>query len=147
MDEQQRVVSRNVYWLASGTDALNWAKSEWFYTPVSKYADFKALSKLEAANVTATVTKGGTAGAGAGGGSSVSATVLLENQSTVPAFFVRLNLVNKDGGDVTPVWWSDNYVTLFPREKMDLQVGQYGGSAGAKVVLSGKNVAKATLNL
>jgi len=145
------VLSRNVYWLAAGVDALNWAKSEWFYTPVSKHADFKALNKLGPANVTATVTKGpgGKAGggAGAGGGSDVAATVVLENQSAVPAFFISLNLVGKDGGDANPVWWSDNYVTLFPHEKMELQVGQYGASGGVKIVLQGKNVAKATLSL
>ncbi|KAL1898188.1 hypothetical protein Sste5346_003594 [Sporothrix stenoceras] len=141
------VISRSVYWLSgSGVDTLDWDDSNWYYTPVSKYASFQSLDKLPAANVTATrqPAANGTAGT----------TVLLENHSSVPAIFVSLNLVDAAGADVTPVKWSDNYVTLFPHEALALTVqelapalGIKGVTRGVAVQVSGKNVAKATLAL
>ena len=44
------------------------------------------------------------------------------NHAAVPAFFVSLDAVDGDGADVAPVLWSDNYVTLFPRERLRLEL-------------------------
>ncbi|KAI1870116.1 hypothetical protein JX265_006286 [Neoarthrinium moseri] len=129
-DDKNATLSRNVYWLAKTVDTLDWENSDWFYTPVTKYADYKALDKLQAANVTATVSD-----SSEDGGSKV----VLENHSTVPAFFVNLNLVDGAGEDVLPVFWSDNYVTLWPREKLELDV-KSGGTGAKAIKLKGKNV-------
>lgn len=141
------VLSRSVYWLSgSGVDTLDWDDSNWYYTPVSKYASFQSLDRLPAANVTVTrqAVTNGTAGT----------TILLENHSAVPAVFVSLNLVDTAGADVTPVTWSENYVTLFPHEVLKLTVqelaptlGMAGVAQGAAVQVSGKNVAKTTVAL
>ncbi len=42
-------VSRNVYWLSTRQDVLDWAHSNWYLTPVTKYADMTALQSLPAA--------------------------------------------------------------------------------------------------
>jgi hypothetical protein len=43
--------------------------------------------------------------------------VSVENGSDAIAFFVRLRLIAGPGGrDVTPVMWSDGYITLMPGE-------------------------------
>lgn len=108
-------LSRNVYWLSSKPDVLNWDESNWYYTPVTDYADFSKLESLPTATVKATVkhvksSNGWT-----------SAEVQLENKSKVPAVFLRVN-VAQSHGDITLVFWSDNYVTLWPKEKMTLAV-------------------------
>ncbi|KJR88248.1 exo-1,4-beta-D-glucosaminidase [Sporothrix schenckii 1099-18] len=155
------VLSRSVYWLsAAGVDTLNWDDSNWYYTPVAKYAGFQSLDKLPAANVTAT--RETTAAAAATNGShSAETAIRLENHSAVPAVFVSLNLVDAEGADVTPVTWSDNYVTLFPHETRTLTVqelasalgiagaarGIAGAARGVAVQVTGKNVAKATVTL
>lgn len=108
-------LSRNVYWLSSKPDVLNWDESNWYYTPVTDYADFSKLESLPTATVKATV-KNVKSGKG-----WTNAEVQLENKSKVPAVFVRVNVARPDG-DVTPVFWSDNYVTLWPKEKMTLAV-------------------------
>ncbi|KAK3314339.1 glycoside hydrolase superfamily [Apodospora peruviana] len=138
-DDKGAVLSRNVYWISKAIDTLDWENSEWYVTPVTKFADYTALNKLAAANVTATVTK---TSAGAG-----MAAVTLENKSSVPAFFIILNLVDTKGQDVVPLTWSDNYVTLWPKEKLTLTVKSMGGAVPAAVQISGKNVAKFTLGL
>jgi exo-1,4-beta-D-glucosaminidase len=52
----------------------------------------------------------------------VTADVTLKNESNVPAFFVRAEIVNNANGDeILPITWSDNYVTVFGGESMTLE--------------------------
>ncbi|OIW34662.1 glycoside hydrolase family 2 protein [Coniochaeta ligniaria NRRL 30616] len=131
LSDGKSTLSRNVYWLGATVDTLDWADSSWYHTPVSKFVDLSGLDKLKTAAVTTTVLPG-----------SGGLKVVLSNKATVPAFFVRANLVDSAGEDVNPVFWSDNYVTLWPGETLELDVSYAGGKA-AKVQVSGKNVAKA----
>ena len=39
-------VSTNFYWLATRDDVLDFAKTEWFYTPVQQHADLTAVTRL-----------------------------------------------------------------------------------------------------
>ncbi|KAJ6787523.1 hypothetical protein PWT90_10855 [Aphanocladium album] len=138
-----KVISRNVYWVGKGVDALDWDKSTWYHTPVTKYADYTALNKMDKASVTVTV-----------GASTCQSkfegvkgkSVTLENKSGVPAFFVSLNLVDAAGADVVPVLWSDNYVTLWPNETLKLTVGQWDDRAKA-IEVKGVNVKAASVKL
>lgn len=127
-DSEGAALSRNVYWLSKSLDKLNWDRSSWFSTPVTAFADFTALEDLETASIVVSV---GTAASG-------SSTVTLRNQADVPAFFIRLNLVDGMGNDVVPVLWTDNYVTLWPHEEMEVQV-TYDTSLSASVQASGWN--------
>ncbi|KAJ1327713.1 exo-1,4-beta-D-glucosaminidase [Microdochium nivale] len=126
-DAHDAVISRNVYWLSSTVDALQWDNSTWYHTPVTEFVDYSVLTKLLPADITVT----------SAAKQEASSVVVLENKSDVPAFFIRLNLVDADGEDILPVFWSDNYVTLWPREKLELQVR---GTGGAVVQVSGGNV-------
>lgn len=128
-DSKGKTLSRNVYWLSSKVDTLNWDNSTWWYTPVTKFVDFTALNTMKQADLHATSSHS----------YGSEHTVVLENKSDVPAVFIRLNLVDKNGMDVNPVQWSDNYVTLWPHEKMELTVTSLGAGAAA-VEISGKNV-------
>lgn len=136
-DDANTTLSRNVYWLSRTTDSLDWANSTWYHTPVTGFADFTALNTMQSANVSVSVSPSAAKGA---------RKVTLENKSTVPAVFVRLNVIDERGADVTPIFWSDNYVTLWPGEKMDLDMAEgSGGSRGRAIEISGKNVAAATM--
>ena len=42
-------ISRNVYWLSTQPDELDWAHSNWYLTPVTQYADLTALQSLPTA--------------------------------------------------------------------------------------------------
>ncbi|KAK6948291.1 hypothetical protein Daesc_010056 [Daldinia eschscholtzii] len=138
-DDKNATLSRNVYWLANTIDTLDWENSDWFFTPVTKYANYTSLNSLQPAEVSVTTTATLKRDQEAG-----KLGVVLENHSSVPAFFIRLNLVNADGEDVLPVFWSDNYVTLWPHEKLELQVE---GEGAAFVQVTGKNIQKAQISL
>ncbi len=114
-DQDNREVDHSTYWLSLKQDELDYEaakKLDWpFYTPPKAYADFKALDKLpevkleydykyqkedEKGNITLTV----------------------RNPGTSIAFFTYFDLVNPGTDDpILPVYWNDNYVTLFPGEE------------------------------
>jgi len=113
-DAEGRVRSRNDYWLSTTLETLAWDRSEWYYTPVRRYADMTALETLPAADVTASVRFGAA-------GEEGHARVTLENTSERIAFFVRLSARKGEGGDeILPVLWDDNYVTLLPGEGREI---------------------------
>jgi exo-1,4-beta-D-glucosaminidase len=103
------------------TQDLTFFSNTRYYTPVSEYADYTWLDRAQPANVSVSATKD----------NDKKVAVALENHSSYPAVFIRLNLVRQSKTvtpkhsrweHVTPVKWSDNYVTLWPHEKMVLQV-------------------------
>jgi len=129
----KEVLSRNVYWLAPNPDVLKWDDSPWYYTPVTSYANFTSLNHMATADLAIT-TRG-------------SNTLVLQNNGAIPAVFVRLNLVDGAGEDVLPVTWSDNYFSLWPGEKMEVEA-KYAQHAGdVRVEVSGKNVKAGVVEL
>lgn len=142
-DNSGNVLSRNVYWVTNSIDKLDWNNSTWYYTQVTKFVDYTPLSKLSTAQVSVTTGPGKSVPGVPG---TQTHTVTLENKSSVPAVFIRLTLVDKSGNDVNPVSWSDNYVTLWPNEKLQLEVGGWDGS-GASIQVSGKNIKASTAKL
>ena len=48
---------------------------------------------------------------------------ILENRSSVPALMLRLNLVGaRDGEQILPVFYEDNWISLLPGERKELTV-------------------------
>jgi exo-1,4-beta-D-glucosaminidase len=132
LKDEKQILSRNVYWLSSKPDVLDWDNSTWYITPITSGADFTALNKLPVANVSV---------------QAAGDKVMLENTSKIPAVFISLNLVDGAGQDVVPVLWSDNYVTLWPGEKLKLEVKSTGSDEGSSVEVVGKNVAAQTVGM
>ncbi|MBV8784083.1 MAG: glycoside hydrolase family 2 [Gammaproteobacteria bacterium] len=130
-----RPLSRNVYWLPTHTDELDWAHSNWYLTPVTRYADLTALQALPAAasEVRATVRHEA---------SEDIATVTL----TVPAsaksvaLFQHVSLRRVAGGEpIVPILWSDNDVTLWPGESVTLTAHFAARSAAPVAEVRGWN--------
>lgn len=147
LNQDSQTLSRNVYWLAPETDKLAWDDSDWYYTPVKKYANYTALNDLPRANMTAAATFLPQSHVDPELRGAVNVTLV--NHSPVPAVFVRLNLVNEgendEGGpqrweDVVPVRWQDNYVTLWPNETMVLVARLGTDVKAAYLQVDGKNV-------
>ena len=135
LSDGSKVLSRNVYWVSDKLDKMDWDHSSWYSTPVISFANFTALSNMDTASVSAKLT-----------GSGSSRTVTLQNKSNVPAFFIRLNLVDAGGEDVVPVLWSDNYVTLWPQESLELEVSYPEDTGDVSVEVSGRNVVSTTIS-
>ena len=131
-DKDGNVVSRNEYVIAEVMDKHDWSKYRWWRTQLESYADFSALDTLAPAEVSVAV--------------SEENTITLENKSDVVAFFVRMDL--KHNGNVLPVLWSDNLVTLQPGETLTINTnGMNICGIDAELVISGWNVSEQKIEL
>jgi exo-1,4-beta-D-glucosaminidase len=115
-DSTGQVVSRNVYWLSTKDDVIDWSRNDWYYVPTSSYADLKGLASMPQATVsvaaTSTTNPDGT----------TATTVTLRNTSngTTPAFYLDVHVVDAAGKPVLPIEWNDNAVSLWPGESVTL---------------------------
>jgi exo-1,4-beta-D-glucosaminidase len=132
-------LSRNFYWLSTKPDELEYAKTEWYYTPQASFADFSALQDLPKASLHTALH------AIAGGEPDSAFRVVIENVGKGVAFLVRLRLVKgKDQSEILPVFWSDNYLSLLPGEKREVKVNVRKrdlGDAAPALLVDGYNVA------
>lgn len=136
-----QVLSRNVYWLSTHDDVMDLDASNWYYTPVNKYADYRALSRMSPTSI-----RGQIDALPAGVLGQTRVKVVLENQTKIPAVFLRLVVVDKETlEEVVPVYWSDNYITLMPQETIELTVGFEGPLAQTEIQVSGGNIASIIL--
>lgn len=139
-DGTGREIGRNVYWLSTKDDVIDWANNDWYYVPTTSYANLAGLSGLAPVSVTASATSAG------GADGTTTTTVTLRNTSTgkVPAFMVDAHVLGAAGAPVLPVRWSDNDVSLWPGESTTLtatyRTADLSGAAPS-VRLSGWNVA------
>jgi exo-1,4-beta-D-glucosaminidase len=130
-------ISRNVYWLSTQADELDWAHSNWYLTPVTRYADLTPLQSLPTATakVRATIRH-----EGAEDIATVTVTVPLSSKAV--ALFQHVSIKQFAGGELMlPILWSDNDVTLWPGESLTLTAHfATPGAATPVVEMSGWNV-------
>jgi uncharacterized repeat protein (TIGR01451 family) len=143
------VVDRNVYWLSTQKDVLNWGTTEGNPqadngSPLSRYADMQALQSLPSESVkvaAATVPQAGP------DGDNVVTDLTITNPASNPAvaFFLRADVRrgNPNGteqtgdNEVLPVTYSDNDITLWPGQSETIQAAyDSAGLNGATPVVS-----------
>jgi exo-1,4-beta-D-glucosaminidase len=132
-----KAISRNVYWLSTQADELDWANSNWYLTPVTQYGDLTALQSLPTATseVRASIQHKGAE-------DIVSVTLTVPASSKTVALFQHVSIKKSAGGErVLPILWDDNDVTLWPGESRTLSA-HFTASGAAKPVVqvSGYNV-------
>ena len=129
------LVSQNFYWLSTKQDVPDFSKTEWYYTPSAAYANFTALRSLPKATVTASLKL---PSAGGETGDETCGRVTVQNPGNGLAFLVRLRLLKgKEGPEVLPIFWEDNYFALPPGEKREINVKiRNADLAGVRPVLA-----------
>ena len=130
-------VSRNVYWLSTRADVLDWAGSNWYLTPLKQYADLTALQSLPTATseVRATTQR-------EGNDDVTTVTLSVPASSKAVALLQHVSIRRGAHGNLAlPIRWNDNDVTLWPGESMVL-TARYAsqGTAEPVVEVSGWNV-------
>lgn len=156
---EEAVLSRNTYAIpAMGKDdTMNFTNSSWYSTPVTAYADFSSLFNMTNATLDVSVEQVQTQPASAAGGTGTGMgarvgmselEVTLENTAGgTPAFFVRLVLLDGEGGEVLPQYWGDNYVTVFGGERVKVGVRWEDGIEVGAMRVGGVNVGVQSVNV
>jgi exo-1,4-beta-D-glucosaminidase len=146
------VVDRNVYWLPTRGDVVDWKRT--IGQPqayMKRYGDLRQLHALAPASISVSASTHAAA-AGLGGADTVT-DVTITNTSSTPtaAFFLRADVRRgnaagapaRGDNEVLPVFWSADDITLWPGESETLHAS-YRRSAlrGAHpvVTVSGWNV-------
>ncbi|OLE26434.1 MAG: exo-beta-D-glucosaminidase [Actinobacteria bacterium 13_1_20CM_3_71_11] len=142
-DGSGKEIDRNVYWLSTKNDVIDYSRNTWYYAPTSSFADLSGLGSMAKVTVSAS-TSSATNGDG-----TTTTTVTLKNTSggKVPAFFVDAHVLGASNAPVLPVRWNDNEVSLWPGESTTLtatyRTADLNG-ATPSVRVSGWNVATST---
>ncbi|HEV7175518.1 MAG TPA: hypothetical protein VGN29_08495, partial [Solirubrobacteraceae bacterium] len=121
-----KVVDRNVYWLSTQQDVVDWDKT--IGNPQATMTQFANLGQLQSLPAAAVRVRAHTESAGQGLEKTVVRITNASSQPTV-AFFLRADVRRGSpsgtpaAGDneVLPVYWSDNDVTLWPGESETLR--------------------------
>jgi len=136
-DSNGQIVGSNFYWLSTSSESLDWEKSNWYTTPTATYADFTALKQLPKVKLNINDHSERQ-------GDDELMHVRLHNPSRNLAFFVRLKVnKGKDGEEILPVLWQDNYISLLPGETREITAAYRAsdlGSAKPVVEVSGWNI-------
>ncbi|MCK3683607.1 glycoside hydrolase family 2 TIM barrel-domain containing protein [Maribellus sp. YY47] len=95
LDKEGKRVDENLYWLTGSQE------------------DFKQLESLKSVQL-----QGNTTAKSAG-----KIALSIKNTDNETAFFTRIKCTNKTTGEmVLPVFYSDNYITLFPEESTEIEI-------------------------
>jgi len=151
------VVDRNVYWLSTQQDLVNWhatLEEPEPHATMSQYADLQQLHELPAATLAVSAHTEFEQTAATAATSAALTTVTITNTSHTPtvAFFLRADVRrgNAEGtpapGDdeLLPTLWSDNDTTLWPGESETLSAAYSAAGLDSQqpvVSVSGWNVA------
>lgn len=98
-------VTDNFYCIPAENSTYDWDEAEWYYTPITKYADMTFVSSLPQANVTMSTKQ-----------NAEGYEITLTNNSDVISYQNILRVVDNEGNAITPVFWSDNFITVLPGE-------------------------------
>ncbi len=117
------LLSENIYWLGQ------------------KSASHRRLNRIPNASLDATA-------ASTSSGDTVRVRVELRNKGAVASLVNKLTLVNaSDGARILPAYYSDNYVSLLPGERREIEI-EYplkAGNGGAQIAIRGWNLTRLTV--
>ncbi|HEX7411514.1 MAG TPA: hypothetical protein VF298_05165 [Bacteroidales bacterium] len=114
-DKSGKLVVDNTYWKSQKDDDVGPQKNDYYTTlQQEKWSDMTALNSMPAVKVEIEAQQKKV-------GAETHVTIRLHNPSSHIAFFERVTVSEtKDGNEILPIKYSDNYVTVFPGETAEI---------------------------
>jgi exo-1,4-beta-D-glucosaminidase len=152
LKQNGNVVDRNVYWLSTQQDVVNWSKTLGQpQATLSQYADLTSLQSLSQASVAASATT--TTQSGPDGADRATIVTITNTSSSTVAFLLRADIRRgtasgqelSGDNELQSSIWQNNEITLFPGESQTLTVTWNSADlqgAAAVVSISGWNLTK-----
>ena len=126
LDSAGEVVTENVYWQSQRRDDVGDPRNDAaFELNQESWADMTPLNSMRRVPLEVNARRASTEEEG-------PVTITLRNAGKQPAFFERAEVMStRDGDEILPIEYSDNYVTVFPGETVQLRadVPASGGDA------------------
>ena len=133
-DESGKLLVDNTYWKSQKDDDLGERANDIYMTlKQEKWADMTALNTMPAVKVEIEVHQKMV-------GEESHVAIRLHNPSTHIAFFERATISTaKEGNEILPIEYNDNYVTVFPGETVEIHGIVRKGAEAHWVKLEGYN--------
>jgi len=114
-DSSGKLVSDNFYWLSTKPDTMDWgSRKDTVYTPQKDFGDLTGLNSLPQVTLEVKAEHHYKAGRGV-------IQLSMKNPNSSIAFQIHLRMTKgKDGDDLVPIFWDDNYFSLIPGEEKTL---------------------------
>ncbi len=118
------LLAENTYWCSSVDDMPDLVKREGDDVLVAmqvrqtQWADFTALAEMPQVTLQAKLSEADPCSANNG---LRNFRIVLRNPSSHIAFFVRAELHDAEGKEILPITYSDNYVTVYPGEAVEIE--------------------------
>ena len=146
VDKEGKEIDNSVYWLSVKKDILDYKAADklpWpYYTPARQYADFTALDKLPKVNLNYEYTFEKDEKFG-------KINLKVKNPAGSIAFFLYFDPLDPvTEKPILPIYWSDNYITLFPGEERSYTAKYFlkdSGEGKPEIRVNGWNVEMLTL--
>jgi exo-1,4-beta-D-glucosaminidase len=134
LDKAGNPVTENVYWHSQQLDDIGDPSNDFaFELKQASWADMTGLNSMPKVALDVSASR-------AADPSDNRVTIRLHNPSPNVAFFERAELVSTpDGDEILPVEYSDNYVTVFPGETVELHGQAWTGVTPHWVRVTGYN--------
>jgi exo-1,4-beta-D-glucosaminidase len=134
LDWSGKVVSENVYWQSQRLDDVGDPSNDSaFELKQASWADMTGLNSMAQVPLDVTAFRSPNPG-------DNRVTIRLHNPSQQVGFFERAELTSTpDGDEILPIEYSDNYVTVFGGETVELQGQAWTGVAANWVRVTGYN--------
>jgi exo-1,4-beta-D-glucosaminidase len=144
-DSSGKLLSDNFYWLSTKPDTMDWAaRKDTVYTPQKDFGDLTGLNSMPQVKLDVKAEHHRESGKGA-------IKLRLKNPSSSVAFQIHSRVTKgKDGDDLVPIFWDDNYFSLLPGEEKTVSVTFDPSDLDGKdpvLELEGFNITPATLKL
>jgi len=111
------IVCKNVYWLSKEMDEMNYEKSTFFNVEVTKYANLTFLNELNFVKIIYSIIFFIV------NGDEREIKIVFWNIDNYVAFLIELRLIKEDKDEnVVPIFYSDNYFSLFKNENVIISI-------------------------
>lgn len=134
LDKTGKLLSENVYWQSQQLDDVGDPRNDSaFELKQTSWADMTALNRMPRVPLDVTALRASNPG-------DNRVTIRLHNPTQQVAFFERAELLSGPQDDeILPIQYSDNYVTVFPGETVELQGQPWSGVFANWVRVTGHN--------
>jgi exo-1,4-beta-D-glucosaminidase len=133
-DHSGKLVVDNTYWQSQKDDDLGSLKNDYYTTlQQDKWADMTALNTMPPVTIEIEAQQKKI-------GPDSHVTIRLHNPSEHIAFFERVTLsTERDSNEILPIEYSDNYITIYPGETVEIHGTIWRGGKPRWVKLEGYN--------
>lgn len=141
VNKEGNTIEDNFYWIAGNEEIFDWKATNWYYTPIKEYHNFKDLKSLPMVDLSLEfISKEELE-------EKTIISLKLSNPSNAISMFNQIKIGDENGEWITPVLYSDNYISLLPKSSKTIEIEIPSNIHNYSVEVSGWNTSIQNLTI